>query len=85
MLNGVLREGVKLIENGREFRVPCLLYADDLALCSESEPNLRRLVERFGRVCKIKGMKANVDKSKIMVVSEENTQCQIMFDGEQLE
>ena len=30
---------------------------------------------------KEEGMKVNVDKSKMMVVSEENTQCQIMFIG----
>ena len=48
----VAGEGVRVMENGREWRVPCLLYVDDLVLCGESEESLRRLVEGFGRVCK---------------------------------
>ena len=30
-------EGVRLVESGKEWRVLCLLYADDLVLCGESE------------------------------------------------
>jgi hypothetical protein len=85
LLVGMGREGVRMVENGREWRIPCLLYADDLVLCGESEESLERLVERFGRVCKRRGLKVNVDKSKVMVMSEEHTRCQIMLDGEQLE
>jgi hypothetical protein len=74
-----------MIENGREWRVPCLLYADDLVLCGESEESLRKLAEGFGRVCKRRGLKVNVDKSKVLVVNGVNTQCQILLDGEHLE
>ena len=74
-----------MVENEREWRVLCLLYADDLVLCGESEESLSRLVEGFGRVCKRRGLKVNVDKSKVMVVSRENVQCRIMLDDEQLE
>ena len=85
MLGGVDGEGVRMVVNGREWRVPCLLYADDLVLCSESEEGLRKLVERFGRVCKRRGLTVNTDKSKVMVMIDEHTQCQIMLDGEELE
>ena len=78
-------EGVRMIENGREWRVPCLLYEGDLVLCGESEESLRGLVERFGRVCKKRGLKVNVDKSKVMVVSEDSSRCEVVLDGEQLE
>ena len=84
LLNIEVGKGVRLIENGKEWKVPCLLYADDLVSCSESVENLR-LGELFGRVCKRRGMKVNVDKSKMMVVSEGNTQCQIMFIGKHLQ
>ena len=57
---------MKLIENEREWSVPCLFYAVDLILCSESKENLRVLVERFFRVCKRRGMQVNVDKSKMI-------------------
>src|SRR5678816_3500869 len=81
----VTRDSVRMMENGREWRVSYLLYEDDLVLCGESEENLRGLVERFGRVCKRRGLKVNVDKSKVMVVSEDSSWCKVMLDGEQLE
>src|SRR5678816_1094748 len=71
---GVALEGVRMMENGREWRVSYLLYADDLVLCGESEESLRGLVEEFGMVCKRRGLKINVDKSMVMVVSED-TPC----------
>src|SRR5678816_845099 len=73
-----------MIGNGGEWRVPYLLYADDLVMFDESEKSLRGLVERFGRVCKRWGSKINVDKSKVMVVSEDSPRCEVMLDGEQL-
>src|SRR5678815_4456267 len=82
---GVAGNGVRMMENGGEWRVPYLLYADDLVLCSESEESLRGLVERFGRMSKSRGLKVNVDKSKVMVVSEDSPRCEVMLDGEQLE
>ena len=45
---GIGRRGETFLEDGREWRVPGLLYADDLVLCSESEEDLRMMV---GRVC----------------------------------
>src|SRR5678816_1628876 len=47
---GMAGNGVRMMENRDEWRVPYLLYADDLVLCGESEESLRGLVERFGRV-----------------------------------
>src|SRR5678816_309624 len=82
---GVAGNGVRMMENGDKWRVPYLLYADDLVLCGESEESLRELVERFGRVCKTRGLEVNVDKSKVMVVSEDSPQCEVMLDDEQLE
>ena len=43
------------------------------------------MVERFGTVWKRRGLKVNVDKSNVMVVSEDSPQCEVMLDGEQLE
>ena len=85
LLMGMEMEGVKMKMNGAEWKVPCLLYADDLVLCGESEESLSRLVERFGRICKRRGLKVNVDKSKVMVIGKERTPCRILLDGEQLE
>ena len=54
----VAGDGVRTMENGREWRVAYLSYAEDLALCGESEESLRGLVERFGRVYKRRGLES---------------------------
>ena len=41
------RRGVSFLEDGREWRLPGLLYADDLVLCGESEEDLRTMVGSF--------------------------------------
>ena len=38
---------VRFREEGKERRLPGLLYADDLILCGESEEDLRAMVERI--------------------------------------
>ena len=73
-MDGVMKEmmveaaggGVRVMENGREWRIPCLLYADDLVLCGKSEESLRGLMEGFGRVCQRRGLKVNVDKILVL-------------------
>ena len=46
------KEGVSFLGDGREWRVPGLLYANDLVLCSESEEDLRVMVGQFAEVCR---------------------------------
>ena len=38
---GMGRRGVRFLKDGREWRLPSLLYAYDLVLCCESEEELR--------------------------------------------
>ena len=38
---GMRKRGVIFQEEGREYRLPGLLYADDLVLCGELEEDLR--------------------------------------------
>ena len=45
---GMGRRGVSVLEDGREWRLPSLLYADDLVLCGESEEDLKVMMGRFG-------------------------------------
>ena len=42
-------------KEGREWRLPGLLYADDLVLCGESEEDLRAMVGRFVEGCRRRG------------------------------
>ena len=60
------RNGVRLQEEGREWRLPGLLYVDDLVLCGESEEDLRAIVGRFIEVCRRRGLKFNEGRSKVM-------------------
>ena len=59
---GIGRRGVRFLKDEKEWRIPGLLYADDLVLCSESEEDLREMVKQFVEVC-WKGLKVNVVKS----------------------
>ena len=44
----------------REWRLPRLLYVDDLVLYGESVENLRGMMGRFVEVCRRIGLKVNV-------------------------
>ena len=62
------RMEVRFLKEGREWRFPGLLYADDLVLCGESSEELKLMVGRFFQVCRRRGLKVNADKSKVMVL-----------------
>ena len=59
---GIRRRGVGFQEEGRKWRLPGLLYADDLALYGESEEDLMAMVGRFIEVCRRRGLKVNGGK-----------------------
>ena len=40
------------MEEGREWRLPGHLYANDLVLCGEPEKDLRVMVGRFVEICR---------------------------------
>ena len=54
--DGMGRSGVKYLEEGREWRLTSLLYADDLVVCGEMEEDMRALVGRFAEVCMRRGL-----------------------------
>ena len=56
---GMGRRGVIFMEDGREWRLPDLLYADGLVLCGESEEELRVMVGLFAEVYRRRGLKVN--------------------------
>ena len=66
---GMGRRGVRFLEDGREWRLLGLLYADDLVLCGESEEDLRVMVGPFVEVCSRRGLKVNAGKIKVMVLN----------------
>ena len=59
------------MEEGREWRLPGLLYANDLVLCGMSKEDLRVMVGQFTEVCRRRGLKVNAGKSKTMVLNGE--------------
>ena len=75
---GMGRRGVRFQEGGREWRLPGLLYADDLSSSGESEQDLRAMVERFVEVRRRRGLKVKAVKSKVMVlVGEERLEYEV--------
>ena len=83
---GMGRQGVRFLENGRDWRLSGLFYADDLVLCGESEEDLRAMAGWFAEVCRRRGLKVNVGKSKMLVLNgEEGLECEVHVDGIHLE
>ena len=83
---GMGRRGVSFLEDGREWRLSGLLYADDLVMCSESEMDLRVMVRRFDEVCRRRGLKVNAGKSKVMILNgEEGIEYEVHVNGVCLE
>ena len=48
---GMGRREVRFLEHGREWKLPGLLYADDLVLCGDSEEDPRVMVRQFAEMC----------------------------------
>ena len=83
---GLGRRGVRILEDGREQRLPGLLYADDSVLCGESKKDLRVIAGRFAEVCRRRGMKVSAGKSKVLVLNGmERLEYQVHVDGIRLE
>ena len=59
------------MEDGREWRLPDLLYANDLVLCGESEEAPVVMLGRFAEVCRRRGLKVNAGKTKVMALNGE--------------
>ena len=77
---------MSFLENGREWRLPGLLYTDDLVLCGESEEYPRVMVGQFAEMCRRKGLKVIASRSKVMVLNgEERLECEVHVDGIRLE
>ena len=67
-------------EEGREWRLPGILYADDLVLCGKLEEDFSTMVRCFVEVCK-RGLKVNTSKRKVMVLGgEERLKCEVCID-----
>ena len=83
---GIVRRRVRFLEDGKECRLPGLLYANDLVQCDESEEDLRAIMGRFAEVCRRRGLKDNAGKSKVMVLNvEEGLECEVHVDGIRLD
>ena len=82
---GMGRRGVRSLEDWRQWKLPGLLYADDLVLCSDSEEDLKMMVGWFAEVCR-RRMKINAGKSKVMILNgEEGLECKVHVDVIRLE
>ena len=57
------------MEDGIKWRLPGLLYTDDLVLCVELKEGLRVMVGRFAEVCRRIGLKVNASNSKVIVLN----------------
>ena len=73
-------------EEGKDRRLPGLLYADELVLCGESKEGLRAMVGCLVEVSRRRCLNVNAGKSWVMVLGEEDgLECEVLMNGMQLE
>lgn len=60
---GVIGAGVRMIENGREWRGSCLFYTDEFFFVWMIRRKFKKNNGEFGMVCKREVLKVNVGKS----------------------
>ena len=78
---GIGMRGMRFMEVGREWRLPGLLYTDDLILCVKLVEDLRDMVGWFIEVFRKRGLNVNAGKSKVMVINEEEgLECVVHVD-----
>ena len=57
------------------------MYADDLALCGELEEGPEVMMGRFVEMCRKRGFKINIGKSKVIVLNVvEGLECEVYVD-----
>ena len=79
---GMGRRGVRFQEEGREWKLPGLLYADDLVLCGESEEDMWIIVGCFIKVWSRRGLKVSAGKRKVMLLGgEEGLEHEVCLNG----
>ena len=83
---GMGKRGVRFLEDGSEWRLPVLLYADDLVLCDESKEDFRVMVGCLFEVRRRRGLKISAGKSKVRVLNGEQVlECEVHVYGSRLE
>jgi len=68
----------------REFRVALpweLLYADDLVVIAETEEDLIKRLNEWKNNVENRGMRVNMNKTKVMKVENVRSQCRRLQDG----
>ena len=82
----VMGKGMKLEHESKEWEIYKLLYADDTVLIADSEEQLQKMVNVFGKVCWRRKLKVNAAKSKVMVMSRDGGYgVDVFLDGERME
>ena len=80
----VMREA-DIIESGAVIggrSISNLRYADDTALCDKSPQEINNIVHKVNYAGRIRLLKLNARKTKLMVVGDENANVSIDVDGE---
>ena len=64
---------------GKESKIPCLLYADDLVMLSQSKIDLQEKMNKLEKYCTKWGLHINKSKTKIMIFTKSSPKIPILF------
>jgi len=75
-----LQGGVLYDFNKQEdYRINCLMFADDLVLLAESQQQLQANLTRFGLACEDSGMRISVPKTEVVVFARKHIPCHLTW------
>ena len=66
-------------------RVECIRFADDMVVLSESEDELRNMMQGLNETCKKYGMRINIKKTKSMILGGKEETVRVSLKGEDIE
>jgi hypothetical protein len=62
-----------------KIKIPCLLYADDLILLSESAEGLQKSMNRLQEYCDEWGLQVNLSKTKVLIFNTQGKKQNVPF------
>jgi hypothetical protein len=67
-----------------DLTIPCLLYADDLVIFSESKPGMELALNNVHKYCNLWGLQVNTSKTKYMCVHDANDENTLLYGNESI-
>ena len=87
-MDGIMRETMEKLQGGVQLtttNVQLILFADDIVMVTEKEEDMQTNLGEMKKVMDKWGMKMHLGKTKVMMVSRTEEDCNLNVEGEDIE